>query len=93
MVNSVERLPTGPAGSQLILRCKDFRTFAILVPLERDCVDVHASLARLSRPGVRSVFIADQASSVCLEQMVLFLSWLLLSSFFREVRRAVLPVL
>lgn len=52
MVNSVERLPTVAAGSQLILRCKDFRTFQILVPLERDCVDVHASLVRLSRPGV-----------------------------------------
>ncbi|XP_075870610.1 myotubularin-related protein 7b isoform X3 [Nelusetta ayraudi] len=50
MVNSVERPPTVPAGSQLILRCKDFRTFQILIPLERDCVDVHASLIRLSRP-------------------------------------------
>lgn len=51
MVNSVERLHTVPGGGQLILRCKDFRTFQILVPLERDCVDVHASLVRLSRPG------------------------------------------
>lgn len=50
MVNSVERPPTVPAGSQLVLRCKDFRTFQILIPLERDCVDVHASLIRLSRP-------------------------------------------
>uniref|UniRef100_A0A4W6CYN4 Myotubularin related protein 7b n=1 Tax=Lates calcarifer TaxID=8187 RepID=A0A4W6CYN4_LATCA len=52
MVNSVERPPTTPSGSQLILRCKDFRVFQILIPQERDCLDVHASLVRLSRPGV-----------------------------------------
>uniref|UniRef100_UPI003AAB719B myotubularin-related protein 7b n=1 Tax=Centroberyx gerrardi TaxID=166262 RepID=UPI003AAB719B len=50
MVSSVERPPTTPAGSQLILRCKDFRVIQLLVPQERDCMDVHASLGRLSRP-------------------------------------------
>ncbi|XP_069024536.1 phosphatidylinositol-3-phosphate phosphatase MTMR7-like isoform X1 [Embiotoca jacksoni] len=50
MVSSVERPPTTPTGSQLILRCKDFRVFQILVPQERDCMDVHTSLVRLSRP-------------------------------------------
>ncbi|KAG8014988.1 Myotubularin-related protein 7, partial [Nibea albiflora] len=50
MVSSVERPPTIPAGSQLILRCKDFRVFQILIPQERDCLDVHSSLVRLSRP-------------------------------------------
>ncbi|XP_031168939.1 myotubularin-related protein 7b isoform X3 [Sander lucioperca] len=50
MVSSVERPPTIPAGSQLILRCKDFRVFQILIPQERDCLDVHTSLVRLSRP-------------------------------------------
>lgn len=50
MVNSVERPPTSPAGSQLILRCKDFRIFQLLIPQERDCLDVQASLVRLSRP-------------------------------------------
>uniref|UniRef100_A0A672FZX0 Myotubularin related protein 7b n=1 Tax=Salarias fasciatus TaxID=181472 RepID=A0A672FZX0_SALFA len=48
----VERPPPSPAGSQLVIRCKDFRVFHILIQQERDCVDVHASLARLSRPGV-----------------------------------------
>uniref|UniRef100_A0A672FMH1 Myotubularin related protein 7b n=1 Tax=Salarias fasciatus TaxID=181472 RepID=A0A672FMH1_SALFA len=52
MVSSVERPPPSPAGSQLVIRCKDFRVFHILIQQERDCVDVHASLARLSRPGV-----------------------------------------
>ncbi|KAF3851770.1 hypothetical protein F7725_005125 [Dissostichus mawsoni] len=42
--------PTIPTGSQVILRCKDFRVFQILVPQERDCLDVHTSLVRLSRP-------------------------------------------
>ncbi|XP_034080420.1 myotubularin-related protein 7b [Gymnodraco acuticeps] len=50
MVSSVERTPTIPAGSQVILRCKDFRVFQILVPQERDCLDVLTSLVRLSRP-------------------------------------------
>ncbi|XP_037620770.1 myotubularin-related protein 7-like isoform X1 [Sebastes umbrosus] len=50
MVSSVERPPTIPAGSQLILRCKDFRVFQILIQQERDCLDVHTSLVRLSRP-------------------------------------------
>ncbi|KAI4832244.1 hypothetical protein KUCAC02_015218 [Chaenocephalus aceratus] len=53
MVSSVERTPTTPAGSQVILRCKDFRVFQILVPQERDCLDVHTSLVRLSRPEER----------------------------------------
>lgn len=51
MVSNVERPPTTPAGSQLVLRCKDFRVFQILIPQERDCLDVHTSLVRLSRPG------------------------------------------
>ncbi|KAM4750736.1 myotubularin-related protein 7b isoform 2-T2 [Anableps anableps] len=50
MVSSVERPPPTPAGSQLVLRCKDFRVFQVLVPQERDCLEVHASLVRLSRP-------------------------------------------
>ncbi|KAF7649309.1 hypothetical protein LDENG_00143530 [Lucifuga dentata] len=50
MVSSVERPPTMPTGSQLILRCKDFRVFQLLLPHEKDCLDVHASLVRLSRP-------------------------------------------
>ncbi|KAM3865052.1 myotubularin-related protein 7b [Diretmus argenteus] len=50
MVSNVERPPTTPTGSQLILRCKDFRMIQLLIPQERDCLDVHASLARLSRP-------------------------------------------
>uniref|UniRef100_H2TFQ1 Myotubularin related protein 7b n=1 Tax=Takifugu rubripes TaxID=31033 RepID=H2TFQ1_TAKRU len=50
MVSSVERPPAISAGCQLILRCKDFRIFQILIPQERDCADIHASLVRLSRP-------------------------------------------
>ncbi|XP_056135639.1 myotubularin-related protein 7b [Lampris incognitus] len=50
MVSGVDRPPTTPTGSQLILRCKDFRVIQLLIPQEKDCMDVHASLARLSRP-------------------------------------------
>ncbi|KAM8842285.1 phosphatidylinositol-3-phosphate phosphatase MTMR7-like isoform 1-T1 [Synchiropus picturatus] len=50
MVSSVERPPASPAGSQLIMCCKDFRIFHLYIQSERDCLDVHTSLARLSRP-------------------------------------------
>ncbi|XP_061763303.1 myotubularin-related protein 7-like isoform X2 [Nerophis ophidion] len=50
MVSSVERLPTTQAGSHLILHCKDFRIFQLLIPQEKDCFDIHSSLLRLSRP-------------------------------------------
>ncbi|KAM4604225.1 myotubularin-related protein 7b [Polymixia lowei] len=50
MVGSVDRPPTTPTGSQLILRCKDFRVIQLLIQQERDCMDVHTSLTRLSRP-------------------------------------------
>ncbi|CAL8334038.1 unnamed protein product [Lota lota] len=50
MVSGLDRPPSGPTGSQLLLRCKDFRVIHLLFPQERDCVDVHASLTRLSRP-------------------------------------------
>lgn len=50
MVSSVDRPPLSPAGSQLLLRCKDFRVFQLLVPQERDCLDVQTSLSRLSKP-------------------------------------------
>lgn len=52
MVYSVEKPPTMPSGGQLMLRCKDFRLFQIFIPQEKDCLDVHASLLRLTRPGL-----------------------------------------
>lgn len=64
MVSSVDRPPTTPTGSQLILRCKDFRIIQILIPQERDCLDVHASLVRLSRPGVYRNFVKPQSSFI-----------------------------
>ncbi|XP_028999161.1 myotubularin-related protein 7b isoform X1 [Betta splendens] len=50
LVSGVERTPSTPAGSQLMLRCKDFKVFQILIPQEKDCSDVHSSLVRLSHP-------------------------------------------
>ncbi|TRY88057.1 hypothetical protein DNTS_000039 [Danionella cerebrum] len=50
LVNNVERLPTNPSGSPLIIRCKNFHVYKLLIPLERDCLDVVASLTRLSHP-------------------------------------------
>lgn len=52
MVNGIERPPTNPSGSPLIIRCKNFQFYHFLIPLEKDCLDVQASLTRLSRPGV-----------------------------------------
>ncbi|XP_016092365.1 myotubularin-related protein 7-like [Sinocyclocheilus grahami] len=50
LVYNVERLPTNPSGSPLIIRCKNFLVYRLLIPQEKDCLDVLASLTRLSRP-------------------------------------------
>ncbi|XP_026874643.2 myotubularin-related protein 7b isoform X1 [Electrophorus electricus] len=50
LVGSVERLAGTPAGCPLLVRCKNFQVFQLLLPQERDCADVYASLAHLSRP-------------------------------------------
>ncbi|ROI16005.1 Myotubularin-related protein 7 [Anabarilius grahami] len=50
LMSTVERLPTNPSGSPLIIRCKNFHVYRLLIPQEKDCVDVLASLTRLSRP-------------------------------------------
>ncbi|XP_018591624.2 myotubularin-related protein 7b isoform X2 [Scleropages formosus] len=50
LVCLVEKLPTTPAGCPLLLRCRNFQVFQFIIPQEKDCQDVHASLTRLSRP-------------------------------------------
>ncbi|XP_050955376.1 myotubularin-related protein 7b isoform X1 [Labeo rohita] len=50
LVYNVERLPTNPSGSPVIIRCKNFHIYRLLIPQEKDCLDVVASLTRLSRP-------------------------------------------
>ncbi|CAB1327167.1 unnamed protein product [Coregonus sp. 'balchen'] len=44
------RPPTTPSGSHLVVRTKNFQVVQLLIPQERDAMDVQASLARLSRP-------------------------------------------
>ncbi|KAM9700047.1 myotubularin-related protein 7b isoform 2-T2 [Menidia menidia] len=50
MLSGVDRPLATPTGSQLTLRLKDFRVLQLLVPQERDGLEVQASLARLSKP-------------------------------------------
>ncbi|XP_066515852.1 myotubularin-related protein 7b isoform X2 [Hoplias malabaricus] len=50
LVGSIERPPPTPSGSLLVIRCKNFQVFQLLVPQEKDCVDIQSSLTRLSRP-------------------------------------------
>ncbi|XP_028832550.1 myotubularin-related protein 7b isoform X2 [Denticeps clupeoides] len=50
LVSSVERPPVSPSGNPLVIRCKNFQVFQLLIPQEKDCLDVQASLSRLSRP-------------------------------------------
>ncbi|KAG5285763.1 hypothetical protein AALO_G00007180 [Alosa alosa] len=50
LISSIERPLTNPSGSPLIIRCKNFQVYHFLIPQERDCLDVQASLTRLSRP-------------------------------------------
>uniref|UniRef100_A0A8C7PA87 Myotubularin related protein 7b n=1 Tax=Oncorhynchus mykiss TaxID=8022 RepID=A0A8C7PA87_ONCMY len=49
MVASVERPPTTPSGSHLVVHTKNFQVVQLLIPQERDAMDVQASLARLSQ--------------------------------------------
>uniref|UniRef100_A0A8B9HI68 MTMR6-9 GRAM domain-containing protein n=1 Tax=Astyanax mexicanus TaxID=7994 RepID=A0A8B9HI68_ASTMX len=51
LVGSIERPPTTPSGSTLIIRCKNVQVYQLLLPQEKDCMDIQASLTRLSRPG------------------------------------------
>ncbi|KAI4880105.1 hypothetical protein NFI96_031690, partial [Prochilodus magdalenae] len=50
LVGSTERPATTPSGSPLIIRCKNFQVYQLLIPQEKDCMDIQASLTRLSRP-------------------------------------------
>ncbi|KAG7458582.1 hypothetical protein MATL_G00221980 [Megalops atlanticus] len=50
LVSGVEKQPPNPSGCPLLVRCKNFQVIQFLIPQERDCQDVHLSLARLSRP-------------------------------------------
>ncbi|XP_073801692.1 myotubularin-related protein 7b isoform X6 [Danio rerio] len=50
LVSNVERLPTNPSGSPVIIRCKNLIVYRLLIPQEKDSLDVVASLTRLSRP-------------------------------------------
>ncbi|XP_030643738.1 myotubularin-related protein 7b [Chanos chanos] len=50
LVSTVEKLPTNPSGSPLVIRCKNFQVIHLLIPQERECLDVQASVLRLSRP-------------------------------------------
>ncbi|KTF76850.1 hypothetical protein cypCar_00032952 [Cyprinus carpio] len=50
LVYNVERLPANSSGSPLIIRCKNFHVYRLLILQEKDCLDVLACLTRLSRP-------------------------------------------
>ncbi|XP_062864227.1 myotubularin-related protein 7b [Trichomycterus rosablanca] len=50
LISTVDRPPATPAGSPLLLRCKNFQVYQFLLPHEKECADVQESLTRLSRP-------------------------------------------
>jgi myotubularin-related protein 6/7/8 len=51
-VGSVERLPTLGSGWPLQIHGKNFLNVTFVIPKERDCLDIYASLLRLSQPGL-----------------------------------------
>ncbi|KAJ8015140.1 hypothetical protein DPEC_G00023060 [Dallia pectoralis] len=50
LVSSVDKQASTTTGCPLLVRCKNFQVLQFIIPLERDCHDVHVSLLRLSRP-------------------------------------------
>lgn len=53
-VASVERLALTPAGSPLLVRCKNFHSATFVIQRESDCHDTFMSLVALSQPGTPS---------------------------------------
>ncbi|KAE8286218.1 Myotubularin-related protein 7 [Larimichthys crocea] len=51
LVCSVEKQSATALGCPLIIHCKNFQVHHFVIPLERECHDVHLSLLRLSQPG------------------------------------------
>ncbi|CAH2300283.1 myotubularin-related 7 isoform X1 [Pelobates cultripes] len=49
-ISSIEKQATIATGCPLLIRCKNFQVIQLLIPQERDCHDIYASLVRLSRP-------------------------------------------
>ncbi|KAG8004224.1 Myotubularin-related protein 7 [Nibea albiflora] len=50
LVCSVEKQSATASGCPLIIHCKNFQVHHFVIPLERECHDVHLSLLRLSQP-------------------------------------------
>jgi myotubularin-related protein 6/7/8 len=49
---SAEKLPLTTTGSPLQIRCKTFLSVTFVVPRERECQEIFATLQQLSRPGI-----------------------------------------
>ncbi|KAJ8298540.1 hypothetical protein KUTeg_025071 [Tegillarca granosa] len=50
-ISTIEKLALTTGGSPLQIRCKDFRCITFVIPRDRDCQDVYASLLELSKPA------------------------------------------
>lgn len=50
-MSSLEKQPLSAGGSPLLIRCKDFRCLTFVIPRDRECQDIYASLQELSNPA------------------------------------------
>ncbi|KAG5845016.1 hypothetical protein ANANG_G00134290 [Anguilla anguilla] len=50
LVCGVEKRSPIATGCPLLIRCKNFQVIKVIIPQEKDCQEVHASLQRLTRP-------------------------------------------
>ena len=49
-IGSVEKLPTSTTGCPIFIKCKHFLHITLIIPKERDALDVYLSLSQLSQP-------------------------------------------
>ena len=56
-VGSIERQSSTTSGYPLQIHCKNFLNVTFVIPKERECQDVYASLLQLSQPGKQSTSV------------------------------------
>uniref|UniRef100_A0A914BYE1 Phosphatidylinositol-3-phosphatase n=1 Tax=Acrobeloides nanus TaxID=290746 RepID=A0A914BYE1_9BILA len=49
LIGSIERSSISAAGSRLIIKCKNFQTITLLIPKEKECLDLYETLLRVSK--------------------------------------------
>lgn len=89
-MSSLEKQPLSAGGSPLLIRCKDFRCLTFVIPRDRECQDIHASLQELSKPGQISSSSHKAQRSWSIQSN--FESWTLISQIPLICKKDVLTI-